>query len=94
MKKFTVYYAEGCSREFYNEEDCLREEERMKELILLREESSPAKKLEALKADLQNCMYIPRGTICTCSFDSLMIKAMVRTCQEFAEKNKQYLTYY
>lgn len=94
MKEITTYYAEGSSQTFYNKEDALREEGRIREISVMRKLDCPNSKLTVLKIDLENCLYVSPETMATCTFDSLRIKGMVRVCRKFVEENKKYLNYY
>lgn len=93
-----IYYPEHGNNHypFSSKEECLKYEEsfRKKELEWKSIIITPKDHLEKLILNLETAMTIPLGTIATCTFESLQIKGMVRVCQEFAEENKKYLSYY
>lgn len=94
----TVYYIEGSSFPFTNKDEAEKAEllhkEREKEWQANYNQNNPALKLEKLIHELKECQNVWEGTICTCSYDVIRIKAMVRVCQEFADQHKEYLNYY
>jgi hypothetical protein len=94
MRKITTYYAEGYNWPFNSEEDALKKEAELKERQKQWENNSPESKMKELLYNLEQCQCIHPQTIATCSFDCIRIKMMVKVCQAFAEKNKEYLNYY
>lgn len=94
MRKVTQYYVDGYYRGFDTEEEAKKYEDRQKALNAAAESRSPQAVFNLLINDLEKASVIPEGIICTCSFESLQIKAMVKVCQAFAEKYKEYLNYY
>lgn len=94
MQKVTKYYAEGYYQPFATEEEALAYEARMKELLARLADNSSSSKFSLLVAELEAAQVIPEGTLATCSYESLAIKAMVKVCQKFVEANKEALNYY
>lgn len=94
MKKVVSYYADGDPRPYDTKEEALRVEARNKEWYDGWLKNNVDTKLMILKDNLDKAMYIHPGTIATCSFQSLQMKALVKVCQAFAEENKEYLNYY
>ncbi len=94
MRKVTKYYADNCFVAFNSEEEAKKYEDERKELEAAAVSRSPQVLLKLLIKDLEEAPMIPEGTIATCSFQSLQLKGMVKVCQAFAEKYKEYLNYY
>ena len=96
MRTVITYYVDGESYPYYDKEQAEKAQIAANERNQRWEENfkHPDIVLEKLVLDLKNSMFIPEGTIATCTMRSLIIKGMVRVCQEFVEKNKEYLNYY
>lgn len=95
MKKITTYYADGYNWPFNSEEEALKKETELKEhQKQWFENNSSESKMKELLHNLEQSQYIHPHTLATCTFDSIRIKMMVKVCQAFAEKNKEYLNYY
>lgn len=90
----TLYYVDGISSSFNNKEECEKAEEDFKIRLERWKNNSPSVKLDKLKYELQEAMYVSPGTICTCPYDSLRMKQMVIACQNFVNENRQYLSHY
>lgn len=94
MQKVITYHADGYFHPFATEEEALAYEARMKELWARLADNSSSSKFNLLVAELEAARVIPEGTLATCSYESLAIKAMVKVCQKFVEDNKKFLDYY
>lgn len=94
MKKEIRYWPSDFSKHFGTEEECLAYEKKEEERKKYWEENSPKSKYNELLVKLEKAFVISEDTIATCTFDSLKIKGLVTVCQEFVEKNKEYLKYY
>jgi hypothetical protein len=94
MREVTKYYSEYSSRPFDSRLDCLDFEENYKKRAKEWESKSAASKLDQLRFELSQQVFIPDETIATCTFDALIIKGLVKVCQKFVEENKEYLDYY
>lgn len=94
----TVYYIDGSIWPFTDKDEAekaeLAHKEKQKEWQENWDKHDPRLKLEKLIHELKECMNVWEGTMATCSFDSIRVKGMVRTCQAFAKENKEYLNYY
>lgn len=94
MKTVILYYADGDYTPCATEEEALAREIQNKELTERLRTFSPTTILEKLINDLDKCQSVWPGTLCTCPYDSIRIKGMVKVCQEFVEKYKEYLKHY
>jgi ubiquinone biosynthesis protein Coq4 len=94
MKEVTLYYADGFNIPFANKEEAIAQELKIKEMVENMNKNSPSAILEKLYLDLKQASYIPEGTIGTCSYQEMSIRNMVKCCQEFVDKYKEYLKYY
>ncbi len=79
---------------YKTEEEAREKEKEERDRSKAWEANTPDAKLDKLRFDLKDCLFIHPQTMATCSFDAIRIKKMVRVCQKFAEENKVYLDYY
>lgn len=96
----TVYFPSKGNQfqSFNSKEACERYEKEQEELEKKWEENrknfDPNLIRQELISEIEKCSTVPIGTIATCSYDALSIKGMVKACQDFVEKYKEYLGYY
>ena len=94
MREETLYYAEGNPFPYLSKSAAEEWERKAAERRKHWLENTADARYDQLLQELKNCQYIPPGTITTCSYDAIRIKGMVRVCQEFAQKYKEFLNYY
>lgn len=94
MREETLYYVDGIASPFRTKEEAERAEKNQAEQRKLWLQNTPESKLNELCHRLKQCQYVHPSTIATCTYDSIRIKSMIKVCQEFVEKNKEFLNHY